>query len=157
MAQVAPFFGVMPAPADMNATAAEKKAHEITGGHIRQGARTKEQFEKSQLEHKIENALRKGDPEAARMINQAKQDKAITPKDMQAIRKSAKTPPIVNAIRQFDFSESMQVWDQADDQEKAKLKRSILQKGMRYLETHPGRRAETQTALKEVRRFSGGR
>ena len=153
MAQVAPFFGVMPAPADMNATAAEKKAREMVVGKLPQGSRTKAQFEQRQLEHKIETALRKRDPEARAMIQQAKRDKLITAEDEQQIRQKAATPPIVSITRSLDFPQALQVWEEASDQEKAKLKRSFIEKGEQYLETHPDQEKETNKQLREIRRF----
>ncbi len=153
MAQVAPFFGVMPAPADMNATAAEKKARELVVGKLPKGSRTKEQFEKSQLEHRIETALRKKDPAAADLIQQGKRDKIITPKDERHIRKAAATPPIVSLTRTLDFPQGLQVWEEATPEEKAKLRKSLNTKGTHYLESHPEKREETMGQLKAIRSF----
>ncbi len=153
MAQIAPFFGVMPAPADMNATAAEKKAREFVIGKLPQGSRTKAQFEQRQLEHQIETALRKKDPGARMMIQQAKRDKLITAADEQQIRKKAATPLIVSATRSLDFPQALQVWEEATDQEKAKLKQSFLGKGDRYIESHPDQEKEIRQQLREIMRF----
>lgn len=153
MAQIAPFFGVMPAPADMNATAAEKKAREFVIGKLPQGSRTKAPFEQRQLEHQIETALRKKDPGARMMIQQAKRDKLITAADEQQIRKKAATPLIVSATRTLDFPQALQVWEEATDQEKAKLKQSFLGKGDRYIESHPDQEKELRQQLREIMRF----
>lgn len=153
LAQVGPFFGVMPAPADMNATAAEKKARELIVGKLPQGSKTKEQFEKSQLEHKLENALRKDDPQARQMIQQAKRDRLITPRDEQSIRKAASTPLIVGLTRSLDFPQALQVWDEATPQERAKLKLPLVEKGQRYIESHPDQEKEINRQIREIRRF----
>ncbi len=155
MAQVAPFFGVMPAPADMNATAAERKARELVVGKLPQGSRTKAQFEQRQIEYQIETALRKKDPGARMMIQQAKRDKLITAADEQQIRKKAATPLIVSATRSLDFPQALQVWEEATDQEKAKLKQSFIGKGERYMETHPYQEKDLRQQLREIRRFVG--
>jgi hypothetical protein len=155
MAQIAPFFGVMPAPAGMNATAAETKARELVVAKLPQGSKTKAQFEQRQLEHKIETALRKKDPEARMMIQQAKRDKLITPQDEQQIRKAAVTPLLVSATRSLDFEQALQVWELADRGEKSQLKQSFIAKGERYLETHPDQAKETMKQLQVIRRFIG--
>ena len=48
-AMLAPLIGIMPAPASMNMTKAEKLASELVQGRMPQGTKTQEQFEKGQL------------------------------------------------------------------------------------------------------------
>jgi hypothetical protein len=128
----APLVGVMPAPADMNKTKAERLASELLHSRIPTGAKTAEQFEHSQLIMHLTGLKRSDRQEALAEIKQALNERKINLKDAQLISQNAKLAPIQVAFKHLSYEEAQKVFEEANEGEKKKLGPMMAQKRYRH-------------------------
>ena len=121
----APLIGVMPAPADMNKTAAEKLASELLRERMPNATKTKEQFEQSQRVMLLTSKMRKGAAGARQEVLDALRDRKITKLQAMHIFHNAKLAPIQVAFKRLSYPEALRVYELADEREK-RLLRPIL-------------------------------
>lgn len=118
----APLVGVMPAPASMNQTPAERLAHELTRARLPQGSKTAEEFERSQLAQHLTGLARRDQSQARSEIATALQERKINRLQAAHIMHNARLTPIQAAFKRLSYDEALKVFEIADDKEKAQLK-----------------------------------
>ncbi|MFZ2770072.1 MAG: hypothetical protein WAZ50_03025 [Minisyncoccia bacterium] len=130
-AMAAPLIGIMPAPADLNKTEAERLASEMVQARMPKGTKTQEQFERSQLIQHLSGLARRDPAEAGKEIRQALQERNITGLQARHIMQNARLAPIQIAFKRLSYEEAQRVYEVATPAEKKKL--GILLARKRYL------------------------
>lgn len=123
--KIEPFIGIVPAPYDINMTAAEKEAYELEEGKIRVGSRTKEQ-----AKHSNDKAKLRSDYMANRdrgPIDQAVDDEVISSKEAKQIIKESNMTNLQRMTQHLTFEEVLHVMKKATPAEKDELE-AILEK-----------------------------
>ena len=120
---LAPQVGIMPAPSAYTTTEFEKYSQGLHE-HL---ARTKEQFEHSQVKNQLIMNLRRGDPDATQKIYDAMSARTITRRDAMDIHKKARTEPLVASAAFMSLDElATGLRKYASKEEKQKLFRPFL-------------------------------
>ncbi len=138
-----PFVGITPAPTALNLTPAEALAREYLQAKLPAGARTKEQFERSQALREMTRDIRLG-KDIREKKQEALKSGIVSRKDVGELRERAKTPPLVAGFRQLTVGEAAHVYEVASDGEKQILKARLREKiinahGKPHLLTSPVR------------------
>ncbi|MBK5276281.1 MAG: hypothetical protein JJE30_14700 [Desulfuromonadales bacterium] len=120
-AMAAPLIGVMPAPADLNKTEAERLASKLVSDRMPKGAKTQAQFERSQLVQHLTSLTRRDPAAAAAEIAQARQERKLDSIHVALITKNARLSPIQVAFKRLSYEEAMRVFEVATEAEKKKL------------------------------------
>ena len=128
---VLPLVGVMPAPALMTASPAQRVASELNQN--RMGGQTSEQFQRRQIKRRVESAAERDGPQAVQQAIAAGQ---IGQQTGSEILKDLRTAPILMATRSLDANGLVEVWDKANDDEKRLLRPRIVMSWMRFHNTH---------------------
>jgi hypothetical protein len=124
----APMIGVMPAPADLNQTAAERLARELVRARMPQGSKTAAEFEKSQLAQHLTGLARRDPTAATKEIAQARQEGKINHIQANHIASNARLEPIQIAFKRLSYEEAQRVFEIATPEEKGKLKFILARK-----------------------------
>ena len=124
-----PMIGVMPAPAMMTATPAQRLANEMRG----QNSQTQEQFARKEIKKRVTSAAYREGPQA---VNQAVASGEIGPDTGKDILKNLKTPAILKATSGLDLPRVLEVYDKANDEEKRVLLNKIRSSWRLYPERH---------------------
>lgn len=113
-----PFVGVMPAPANIANTEAEKLASELIRAQLPQGARTREQFERTQKERRAVQAIKSG-----RMTSTEAVDQGLVPVQRQRmIERRAEMPYLEYAVRRLSIESAIRVYQKANEAERKRLR-----------------------------------
>ena len=129
----APLIGIMPAPADLNKTEAERLASQFVSARMPKGTKTQEQFERSQLVQHLTGLARRDKTQAHQEVREALKDKKITMLQARHVFQNAGLAPIQIAFKRLSFEEAEQVFEVATDEEKKKLRFMLMQKRNRHL------------------------
>lgn len=132
-AMAAPLIGIMPAPADLNKTEAERLASEMVQARMPKGTKTQEQFERGQLIQHLSGLARRDPVEARKEIRQALQEQKINGLQARHIMQNARLAPIQVAFKRLSFEEAQRVYEVATEAEKKKLRFMLAQKKHRRL------------------------
>ena len=127
-AMAAPLIGIMPAPADLNKTEAERLASQLVADRMPKGTKTQEQFERSQLVQHLTGLARRDPAQAAKEIAEARQEGKITNLQAQHITQNARLTPIMIAFKRLSYNEAQRVFEVATDEEKNKLRLMLARK-----------------------------
>ncbi len=127
----APLIGIMPAPADLNKTEAERLASQFVSDRMPKGTKTQEQFERSQLVQHLTGLARRDPAQAATEITQARQEKKITTMQAHHIMQNSRLAPIQVAFKRLSYEEAQRVYEVANEAEKKKLGNLLTQKRSR--------------------------
>ncbi len=133
LSMAAPLIGVMPAPADMNSTDAERLANEFVRARMPAGARTDAQFERSRLIAHLTSLVRHDSEEGAGKIKQALQERKINGLQARHIMQNARLSPIQVAFKRLSYQEAQRVYEVATEAEKKKLRFMLGQKRYNHL------------------------
>lgn len=133
----APLVGIMPAPASMNMTRAERLASELVRARMPQGSKTAEQFERSQLMQHLTGLARRDPRAAAEEIAQAHREGKINRLQAGHIMQNARLTPMQAAFKRLSLDEAMKVWEVATDAEKRQLRRLLFNKRRRAHTVQP--------------------
>lgn len=125
LSMAAPLFGVMPAPADLNRTAAEKLARELMVARMPQGVKTQKQFEQRQLINQLTSRVRNKVPGVFGEVGKAVRTQKISHEQGRQIYQNAKKAPLLGAVEHLSYDETKRVYEVANEKEK-KLLRIIL-------------------------------
>ncbi len=121
----ASFFGAVPAPKSIMQSPAERLAQEYAAAHTSQGARTKEQFERSQLRNQIVRAYQEKDPTASEQLQAARKSGKLSPSDIATVQSDRRKTPIQRMTKSATLEELLNIWDKADPEEKKTLRPMI--------------------------------
>ena len=131
-AMAAPLIGIMPAPADLNKTEAERLASQLVSDRMPKGTKTQEQFERGQLIQRLTSLARRNPAQAAKEIAQARQKGEINQLQANHITLNARLAPIQVAFKRLSYEESQRVYEVATEAEKKKLRFLLAQKRHRH-------------------------
>lgn len=131
-AMAAPLIGIMPAPADLNKTEAERLAGKLVSDRMPKGTKTQEQFERGQLVQHLTGLARRDPVQAAKEIAQARKERKITPLQAHHIVLNARLAPIQVAFKRLSYEEAERVFEVATEAEKKKLRFMFAQKRYRH-------------------------
>jgi GGDEF domain-containing protein/protein-L-isoaspartate O-methyltransferase len=137
-----PQIGVMPAPADMNKTKAEKMARDLMVDRMPQGSKTQEESDRSQLVGKLTNEIRKNSPDARADIQKAVYDGKITRIQAHNVLMNSHFTPLQVAFKHLGYEEAQKVMEVATPDEKQKLQGLLIAKQRGFNKTHPKQNAE---------------
>ncbi len=115
------FTGFTKAPYYISHTPAEIKAAELARGKLPTEGRTKEQAEKSLNEHKALLAIKRGDM----TVEQAYERGFLDPRRWRENDRRMQQTPLENQLLSLTPEESIKVWEQASDKEKAEVRHMI--------------------------------
>ena len=116
------------------------------------GTRTQEQAEKQRLRAAITIQYRNGHPDHAAIENLVREGK-LTQKEVNSAIATAKTDPLVRAARPLHLDQLLNVYADADQEERRELRPIIARKaGDVRKEMDPQRRAALRAALENVLR-----
>jgi hypothetical protein len=90
--------------------------------------RSDEEVQASESGRKLREALREKPADAVKLFAQAIRDKVIRPDQRSAMWKASKQTDLQNTIEHISAGEAMQVWELANDEEKAKIQPLIYRK-----------------------------
>ncbi len=125
--QASGLVGFTRAPGYIAQSKAEEAAGEFIRSHIPEGARTQEQFERSQLKAEFKKRYRDGEPVLKEAIAKVREGK-LTRADVDDIRRAKHFTPLQEMVKRLTVEEALKVWDVAAPDEKKELKRVLLQK-----------------------------
>jgi hypothetical protein len=128
LSMAAPLIGVMPAPADLNKTEAEKMASDMSRARMPKAARTGKQFEASQLVMQLTNRLRRNEAGASQEITAALSAGKISRLQAMHIRHNARLDPIQVAFKRLTYDEAARVYEVANKEEKRLLRPMLAAK-----------------------------
>jgi hypothetical protein len=123
-----PFIGIVPAKKSITMTAAEAKASEIIQAIMPAGARSKEQFEKSQMKSKLLKNIQQNTEDGLAQIQKAVESGIIRPQDARQIFGRRTLTPLEYQVKRMPADKAMEVWDLASPQERNSLKVIIIPK-----------------------------
>jgi hypothetical protein len=139
LAMAAPVIGVMPAPSDLNKTAAEQLMSKYSADRLPQGTRTAEETEKADLHRKMYLAFRRDEPDKARALFEQGRDAGLFgAKDYLRTMRQARNDPLLNSFRNLTFPEARRVMEVATPDEQQQLRIPFARKEAAYRRQHAG-------------------
>lgn len=159
-----PFFGVTPAAAWIDKSAAEIKAQEIAAAHRPAAARTQEATDKMEAKGELMKALHDTDPlhasdetdrakrsaKMGELLRQAVASHVISPKDVAQTIRSMRMSPLERHFRGMDIDDATDVWNLATPEQKKLLAPMMTEKLNRAVDSGKIDRADAQKRLAEV-------
>jgi hypothetical protein len=138
--QVLPFVGLTPAPKSITRTAAESKAFGYLADRRPEGARTKEEFDRSDLLRKMTRSIRlgKGVPAEA---TQALKSAQISPQQFRRAAGNSRFDSLQRTVRALSMEEALEVFAVATPAEKKKLMLLLASKVASVKEKSPSDQA----------------
>jgi hypothetical protein len=143
-----PFLGFVPAKAVLTMTPAQLRAAELMRDMMPQGARTKEQAERSQLVGQLMRELKEMNPDWDKHIQAALDNQKLLPADRKRIMRSQGLTPMQYQVIKLDVTAAMRVWDLANAQEREQLLPIIRKKVHTSKQLTPERRTQLLEVLK---------
>lgn len=126
--RVLPFVGITPAPRYLNQSEAEKLLTEKLKARIPQGARSRDQAERSQLKHRVEAAIRQrkevSDEDAAAIMD-------LTPTERKAMIVASHKEPLQLRFKQLGIEDALDVYEKMTPAEKIKVRPELMAKKLR--------------------------
>jgi len=121
------FVGVTPAPASIARTDAEEVAGDFLRRRVPGGAKTAEQAELHDTAKLIEQRYALGKMTSLEVMAAARAG-GLTINQAHYIIREAKQPYLVRSVKRLTLEEALKVWDVAEPQERAQIKKLLLQK-----------------------------
>jgi hypothetical protein len=126
----APLVGIMPAPRNINRTAAEALMDQYAEARRSQGARTQERTDRSNLENQIIRNMRIGkNDEAQSQLQEAIKQGVLSKTDIQSIHRRSKLEPLVAEFQPLSLDQALTVWEKANPDERQALLPYLRKKG----------------------------
>ena len=129
-----PLIGIMPAPASLNQTAAERLASELVRARMPQGSKTAEEFERSQLAQHLTGLARRDPVQARQEMQEALKEHKITPLQARHAFTNAGLAPLQVTFKRLSYDEAARVFETATNDEKKKLRMMLAQKRHRHMQ-----------------------
>jgi hypothetical protein len=123
-----PQIGIVPAPSDLNKTAAEDMASRLAHEKFTMGSRTKEQADRAKMIHNFAGRLANKDPNVKEEIKAAK----VSSQDLDKIIERSRSRPLQAWAKMLDYPELTRVWKVATPEEKKKIQSILVDKGINY-------------------------
>jgi hypothetical protein len=146
--QVAAFFGITPAPADVSQTPAEKLAIELVRARMPSAPITKEQKAAHEARKALETGLRRKEGIEGMTTEQFA---SLSPLQIRtAIRRSGRTP-LQNLFTSLSAFEALKVYERASGAERDQVAGMLLQKILNVLRNgSPEEKARVQERLRAI-------
>lgn len=130
-------FGFTKAPKYIEQTKAQQLASELFyKNHRVTGSRTASQAERAKTQSGIRNIYRRGgDP--SKEIADAQAKRIIDPRDVAQDRKDATGSELRRTVKQLSLTESLRVYDAANDEERKDIDREVRDKIFTTSQRHP--------------------
>ena len=141
------FFGITPAPVDLNRGPAERMAREMSAGHIPDTARTAESAQRHELRQDLTRALRqnKGIPQE---VNEARRNGLLSRRDIESAVRAAKQSPLQAAFTQLSIADAFKVYRNANEAERNQIRGLLKKKAQNAIANEPpADRAKTRADL----------
>jgi hypothetical protein len=121
------FIGITPAPRYISRTPAEQQAIELNERRRPRGTRTSTEFELSQRRTYLRGELAAGRMTPEQFAQHVRSGE-LTPKEAGALLKQSHEAPIVRYTRSLPLTDFLDVWDRADERERAQLRPLLITK-----------------------------
>jgi hypothetical protein len=118
-------FGLTPAPASLNETAAERIASDMIEQKMPIGARTQAAVDKATLEKTLRRDIKNGNIQA---FSDAIQQGKLSRTDARSILKMSKESPLEGQLAHLSADEALRVWEAATPTEKDTIRVPMLKK-----------------------------
>jgi hypothetical protein len=130
MQQVLPFFGFVPAKAQLSMSPAQRRAAELAQESMPKGARTADQAAHSQAVGTLMRDIKQGYPGWQSELSKGIASGQLRPEDVTRIFQSLPLNPLQYQVkyRIHDVHDAMHVWDLANPAEKQQLRAILIQK-----------------------------
>lgn len=123
------FLGIIPAPAWLEKTPAQRRAIEILVGKLPQGAQTREEFERRRIKNRLQNQKYAGE-NVIKEASQAYNEGRITRDDYREIIRQPRDP-FRALVSRFSDEELQEVLKLANDQEAATINRILRERRLK--------------------------
>ncbi|MGH8676923.1 MAG: hypothetical protein ACREUQ_01060, partial [Burkholderiales bacterium] len=143
-----PFVGLVPAPASLNQTKAERLAYEIMREKMPEGGRMKEVAERAKILAQVRRRTAQG-KELPAEAKKAMEQGRITPQQQATAVAEARFTSLERTFRRLTLEEALKVWAKATPEEREGL-RPLLQRKRASLISRPAR--ERQRLSDEIQR-----
>lgn len=132
---IAPMFGLSPAPAYINKSAAERLADEYAATHAGEAPRTRQQFDRSRAIAQVANAIRQHQDVSA-TVSDLMQKGILARSDLPVIRRHAMQSQLASQVSRITLEQALNVYNKATDNEKQSLRPVVFHK-LRAAATRP--------------------
>jgi hypothetical protein len=129
-----PFIGIMPAPRELTETSAQRQANELMRARLPQGARTQEEFQRSQNFREAVRDMQRG----RTMLGDELQSGRLDMRNAQYAMQAVNLTPLQRAVHSLDAEDAMRVWQKASPEEREQIRWIIQRKvsGSRALDVN---------------------
>jgi hypothetical protein len=149
LGQIAPWFGVSPAPALVNKTPAERKLSEFVKDRIGGSPMTKEQAAEKDTRAKAVNLMRQGKPLPPELL---KDMGGLSKGQISNTVKKAATPSFEGSLGSLNLSQMIEIYRLANDEEKGFTLEALGKKVATSLQSDP---TEVVKNLAELQKIIG--
>lgn len=153
------FLGVRPAPSSESRSDAENKLHELASSNVPAGGRTAEEADRSGLINALATGLRNKQPDArARIADAISSGKLQSSDRAEIMQRSQGQPGLLGDLKRssLDAKQTVQVWDEATDDEKRAIRGVVLAKIANSKTIQPAdRRTLRQHVLDDMNGMAG--
>ena len=143
-AEALPFLGVMPAPAELNRTPAEKMVRQFMVARTPSMTKTAVEMDRGKLISKLTRSMRAGDPGADNDIQEAVSNGEISTRAARQIKKDAGLTPLEVGFKRLSLDEANKVMEKARPDEQEVLAPLLAKKQVSQKKLYPGGTAEEQ-------------
>ena len=123
LSKTLPFFGITPAPADVDKTEAEKKISEMLQNRMPAGSQTKEQAEKRDLKSGILRDLQISNGQNRESLNNAYNSRQIDKAERTRLMNEYKLSPLQRGASKLGIDDVKSLLDSATPEEKPVLEK----------------------------------
>jgi hypothetical protein len=128
MQLILPFFGFVPAKAELSMSPAQIRAAELMRDRYPQGARSKDQAAHSRLISELMNDLKSHNPDLQAKLGEALSTGNLQPRDITRVTSAPTLTPMQYQVKKLSADDAMKVWDLANAPERDQLRTIILMK-----------------------------
>jgi DNA repair protein RadC len=128
MQAVLPFFGFVPAKAELSMTPAQLRAAQLMYDSLPRGARTPEKAEQSRLIAELMRDMKNQDPKWRDRLNTGLLSGQIQQAQAAGLFKSLPLSPWQYQVKKLGVQDAMKVWDLANPAEREQIRAIILMK-----------------------------
>jgi DNA polymerase III subunit beta len=127
-AQILGGLGFTKAPAYIEQSPAEQRAHELAFSHVDPAARTSQEAEHSRLKSQLATQLYRGVDVSDKIVQNIQEGK-LTQRDATDIQRMAQQAPLTRAMSRITSpNELLDVWEKADDPEKQEIVDEVMKR-----------------------------
>lgn len=131
-AKTVPIIGIMPAPADMDKSKAERLMSKYQADRLPQGSRTEEETNRFRTRKQIMRAFKKGDENAQELLETAIKEGVIRKTDVKYIKKNSRKDYRTEGFKRLTYEQAQRVYDEATPEEQAVFERILRKKKRQY-------------------------